>query len=379
MNKEEKIAILQDVIRIKSVNDHETEVANYFKDLLAKHGIDSEIVEYEGNRSNLVAELKGNEDGKVLAISGHMDVVAAGDESEWIYPPFDAVIEDGKMYGRGTTDMKAGTTALVLAMIELKESGRPFNGKIKLLATFGEEIGTLGAKQLTELGYADDLDGLLIAEPSGAKSLISAHKGSISYKVVSKGKAAHSSMPQEGINAIEQLNIFMSKIGPAMAEVIDQYESEKLGRTTHAITLISGGTQVNSIPESAVLEGNIRSIAEFDNAKIHDLFNNIISEINEEIDGKLELTFTQNNFPVDMPEDSDLIQAAKKVVGDLPIVGLSATTDGAQFSQADKTFDFLIFGPGEPTLPHQVNEFVKVDEYIEFIDIFQDIIVEYLA
>ncbi|UUX33662.1 ArgE/DapE family deacylase [Fundicoccus culcitae] len=379
MEREEKIAVLQDVMRMKSVNDHETEVATYLKDLLAEHGIDSELVHYEGDRSNLVAELHGAEAGKVLGISGHLDVVAAGDESEWIHPPFDAVIEDGKLYGRGSTDMKAGTVGLVIAMIELKESGRPFKGTIKLLATFGEEIGTLGSKQLTSLGYADDLDGLLIAEPSGPNELVSAHKGSISYKVVSKGKSSHSSMPGEGINAINQLNAFITRANASMQEVADEYESEKLGRTTQAITLISGGTQINSIPERAELEGNIRSIAEYDNDKIQARLTAIIDEINQEIDGSLELTFTQNNFPVDKPSDNDLILAAQKVVGDLPVVGISPTTDGAQFTQADNHFDFLIFGPGEPSLPHQLNEFVKVEEYLSFIDIFQDIFVTYLA
>src|SRR5690606_21208783 len=134
---------------------------------------------------------------KTLGFTGHLDVVSAGDESEWIHPPFAAVIDGDKLYGRGATDMKGGTVGLVLAMIELKTKGTPFKGKIKLLATVGEEIGTVGAKQLTELGYADDLDGLLVAEPSGANHLVTAHKGSMSYKVTSYGKSSHSSMPQE--------------------------------------------------------------------------------------------------------------------------------------------------------------------------------------
>src|SRR5699024_2512333 len=165
MEKERKISILQDVIRIKSVNDNEEEVAKYFQDLLGEYDIESELIPWRKGRSNLVATIQKGE-GKVLGISGHLDVVAAGDESQWKYRPYEAHIDGNKMYGRGSTDMKAGTSALVISLIEMKEAGIPFEGTIKLMLTVGEEVGELGAAQLTEMGYADDLDALLIAEPS---------------------------------------------------------------------------------------------------------------------------------------------------------------------------------------------------------------------
>ncbi len=121
MNKEKKIKILQDVIQIETVNDNEVAVAEYFKNLLNEYGIDSKLVEYSPTRANLVAEIKGEKPGKVLIFNGHSDVVAAGDPEDWTHPPFAGVIEDGKLYGRGATDMKAGLTALALAMIEIKE------------------------------------------------------------------------------------------------------------------------------------------------------------------------------------------------------------------------------------------------------------------
>ena len=379
MKKEEKIKALQDIVRIKSVNDKEEEVAKYIQKLFKDHGIESELVEYAPGRSNLVAILEGCQAGKTLAISGHMDVVSAGDESEWTYPPFSGEIVDGKLYGRGSTDMKGGTIGLAIAMIELKESGQDFKGKIKYMATVGEEIGTVGAKFLTQKGYADDLDGLLIGEPSGPSMIVSTHKGSMSYKVTSVGKSSHSSMPEEGINAINQLNLFITKANARMQDITDKYENEKTGRTTHAITLIQGGTQINSIPEKAVLEGNIRSIAEYPNDKIEADLHQIIDEINQEIEGHLSIEWTQNNFPVDKDDQSDLVKAIQSVVGsDVPVSGIGPTTDGAQFIFGKSDFDFAIYGPGEPTLPHQVNEFVKVEEYLDFIDIYQKVYLAYL-
>src|SRR5690625_5309233 len=106
-----------------------------------------------------------------------MDVVDTGYPSGWTHPRFEGVIEDGKMYGRGTTDMKAGLTALVLAMIELKESGSLKHGTARLVATVGVEIGMLGSIQVTEEGYIDDADGIIIADPKFEYGkVVTAHK-----------------------------------------------------------------------------------------------------------------------------------------------------------------------------------------------------------
>ena len=150
-------------------------------------------------------------------------------------------IERNKLYGRGATDMKSGLVAMVLAMIELKEKEVPLNGAVKFLGTVGEEVGELGAGQLTEKGYADDLSALVIGEPTNY-NLMYAHMGSINYSVVSHGKEAHSSMPEEGINAINNLNEFITEANQQMAEVTANYENPELGRTIHNVTVIKGGT-----------------------------------------------------------------------------------------------------------------------------------------
>lgn len=378
MDKEKKISILQDIIKIQSVNDNEEFVAKYFQNLLKEHDIESELVEYSPGRSSLVATIKKGE-GKVLGISGHLDVVAAGDESQWKFPPYDAHIDGDKMYGRGTTDMKAGTTALVLALIEMKEEDTSFDGTIKLLLTVGEEVGELGARQLTEMGYADDLDALLIAEPSPSM-IVYTHKGSINYTVTAHGKAAHSSMPEQGINAINDLNQFILRINQEMDKVSESHENDVLGKFIHNITLIDGGTQVNSIPETAKIQGNIRSIPEFSNDETIELLEKVISEINEEIDGKLELSVDFNKYPVSSNPESELIQRIQEQFDEeLPLGGISATTDAAEFTRSDNEFDVVILGPGVPTLPHQVNEYVEIDNYLEFIDLYKKLFPAYLS
>ena len=97
--KQEKIQILEDLVSIKSVNDNEMEVCKYLQNLLSEHGIKSEIIKVSDSRANLVAEI--GEGAPVLGISGHMDVVSAGDENKWTYDPFKLTEVDGKLYGRG--------------------------------------------------------------------------------------------------------------------------------------------------------------------------------------------------------------------------------------------------------------------------------------
>ena len=378
MGNEEKIAILQELIRIKSVNGNEGEVAAYLNQLLNQHGIQGEIISHTEGRDNLVATYH-NGQGRVLGLSGHMDVVSAGGESNWTYPPFAAEIKGNRLYGRGATDMKSGLAAMVIAMIELKESGKPFNGTIKLLATVGEEVGELGSEQLTKAGYVDDLDGLIIGEPTNYH-LMYTHMGSINYTVVSHGKEAHSSMPQEGYNAINHLNEFITRANEQMDALANDFQNSALGKTIHNVTVINGGNQVNSIPSQAQLQGNIRSIPEFPNDQIIDLLQKIVDELNEGTNYHLELTIDYNKIPVKANPDSSLIHHIQKQFKQpLPLVGAAATTDAAEFTKSAHSFDFVVFGPGVVNLPHQIDEYVEIDNYLDMIDTYQAIILSYLA
>lgn len=378
MNDQKKIQVLQDVIRIPSVNGKEAEVASYLSKLFIDYSIESERVPYCPGRDNLVVTISTGH-GKVLGLSGHMDVVSAGNESMWNYPPFEAHIEGNRLYGRGSTDMKAGLMAMVIAMIELKEEGCPFNGTIKLLATVGEEVGELGAEQLTKEGYTDDLDALIIGEPTGYV-LGYAHKGSINYTVVSNGKEAHSSMPQEGYNAIRRLNDCIMVFNQKMDKVSNDYINEELGKTIHNVTIIHGGTQINSIPNNAIAQGNIRTIPEFDNGKVIALLKETVAQLNQDNLFPLELTINYNKIPVEANKNSTLIQAIQKQFDTpLPVLGGPATTDAAEFIKSQKQFDIVVFGPGVTTVPHQINEYVEISNYFEQIDIYKKIITTYLS
>ncbi|VTT42208.1 ArgE/DapE family deacylase [Streptococcus porcinus] len=408
MKKKEYIKILQDVIQIESENGNEEQVAIYYRDLLKRHGIPSQLVTYFEGRSSLISEIS-NGPGPVLALSGHMDVVSVGNVDDWTYPPFSGHIEKDVIWGRGASDMKAGLTALILAFIEIYES-QQFKGKVKLLATVGEEVGELGSAQLTDLGYLDDVEAVLIGEPCNI-GVVCGHKGSLNYKVTSKGTSAHSSTPELGNNAIEHILLAMTKISERITQKSDQIVNEVLGKTFHNITLVTGGSQVNSIPEYAKFEANARTIPEFDNQALMQEVFAVIRELNKKEGFDLEATITADQPPVQTNPNSKLIETITNVANAIetlkpqslvhqmntvlgedeqlnpedfadlnqvkPMV-VSGTTDAAQFIRANDNLELAVYGPGMPTLNHKLDERLPLAQYLDFIDVYKVIIESYL-
>lgn len=373
--EQEHIDILADIIAMKSVNDGEHEVALYIKDLLGQYGIESEVIPVEENRSNLVATVGSG--SPVIGLSGHMDVVSAGNESAWTSDPFVLEERDGKLYGRGTNDMKAGLLNIIFAMIEMKENGLLEEGKgtIKFMATVGEEVGGAGARQLYEEGHMDDVDYLWVTEPS-VDDIIFSHKGSMNYRVDSIGEAAHSSMPHLGHNAIDTLAEFIVAMNDKFRN--NAPSNETLGEFVINATIIEGGQQTNSIPESAHIEINARTIPEFDNQKVKDTFEELAAEFNK--DGErivvtntmdLESVFTDGKTSF----VKHMVEVGEKALGwELPIIGSPGVTDAANLlKDKDPSFGFAMFGPGETRMAHKVDEYVDKDIYLKFTKIIQEV------
>lgn len=377
MDKERKIKILQDLIQMKTINGEEKQAAQYFKGLFEGYGIEAKVIDHGDNRSSLVAEMEGKKNGKTLALSGHFDVVMVDDESVWSHDPFGGEIDNGKMYGRGTTDMKAGVAASIIAMLELKEENADFNGSIRFLGTAGEEIGMVGSKALTEQGYSRDIDGLILGEPSSGNDIHYAHKGLLNYTVRSQGQSGHSSSP-DSVNAVEVLNDFISSLKEEMDKIEEEYENGILGPTLHSFTVINGGTQPNSIPEKASVTAVVRTIPEFSNEQLIEKVEEIIEQTNEKSGGELKLEVNQKSELVITNPDSDLIQATKQVVGDQQVTGVGAVTDASSFAAGGNDFDVAMRGPGKMELAHMPDEYVEVDAYLDYIDEIKEIALTYL-
>ncbi|EYG28700.1 ArgE/DapE family deacylase [Staphylococcus aureus] len=400
-SEKEKIQLLADIVELQTENNNEIDVCNYLTDLFDKYDIKSEILKVNEHRANIVAEI-GN-GSPILALSGHMDVVDAGNQDNWSYPPFQLTEKDGKLYGRGTTDMKGGLMALVVSLIELKEQNELPHGTIRLLATAGEEKEQEGAKLLADKGYLDDVDSLIIAEPTGS-GIYYAHKGSMSCKVTATGKAVHSSVPFIGDNAIDTLlefyNLFKEKyselkqqdtkheldVAPMFKSLIGKEISEEDANYASGLTavcsIINGGKQFNSVPDEASLEFNVRPVPEYDNDFIESFFQNIINDVDS---NKLSLDIPSNHRPVTSDKNSKLITTIKGVASsyveqdEIFVSALVGATDASSFLGDNKdNVDLAIFGPGNPLMAHQIDEYIEKDMYLKYIDIFKEASIQYL-
>lgn len=394
-----KMDVLKDLIAIKTVNGHEKVAADYLVDLFARYGISARLLNVDGDRCNLVAEI--GEGAPVLGFTGHLDVVEAGDLDLWKSDPFSLTESDGVLYGRGVADMKSGVAAFVIAMIELKNAGLPAHGTIRLLITFGEEIGEEGSELLAADGLMDDVAGLVVGEPTGFNIAYS-QRGSMDIKFYSKGKAAHSSMPQLGFNAIDPLlNLFTEANGIFRA---DDKKMDSMGPLIFNVTTIKGGTQVNSLPDDAEAEVNVRTVPEFDNELVEKTLNELVDKYNQQ-GAHIGFKIFMNEGPVASTKDNVLVTLTQKLMkpyvkgqtaylndlfkdiqktlqmaknGDLLIVVSPGVTDASNLvKNKPADYPFIVAGPGNLS-QHAPNEYLDKQMYFDFIEIYQKLAVQFL-
>jgi len=386
INKNELISLIQDLVQIDSVIRPETgntehNVACYIIDWIRRElDIEPIICEVAPNRENIILTIDSGHPGPCLMIEGHMDVVSEGDKAAWKYDPFGAEIVDGRIYGRGSCDMKAGDAIALLIAKSFRRTDQPWIGKLRLGIVCDEEGMMIGIKHLIKNGYADDVDACLIPEPEENNLCISM-KGAIRAIVRVKGKMAHGAMPLAGINP----NTRLARIILAFEE----YEKQEkircgvdpyLGLPSITFTVIQSPpagspAQLNVMPAEAVAYIDIRTTP----AQNHDAVKTKLQSILDELSGsdpdfKAELEFIEDRPVVSISKDEPIAaisaQAYKDVTGKDPIWnGVPGATDGT-FLSAWKNIPCIVNGPGPRHIPHQIDEYVEIDEAYECAKIY---------
>lgn len=386
INKNELISLIQDLVQIDSVIRPETgntehKVACYIIDWIRRElDIEPIICEVAPNRENIILTIDSGHPGPCLMIEGHMDVVSEGDKAAWKYDPFGAEIIDGRIYGRGSCDMKAGDAIALLIAKSFRRTDQPWIGKLRLGIVCDEEGMMIGIKHLIKNGYADDVDACLIPEPEENNLCISM-KGAIRAIVRVKGKMAHGAMPLVGINP----NTRLARIILAFEE----YEKQEkircgvdpyLGLPSITFTVIQSPpagspAQLNVMPAEAIAYVDIRTTP----AQNHDAVKKKLQSILDELSGsdpdfKAELEFIEDRPVVSISKDEPIAavsaQAYKDVTGKDPIWnGVPGATDGT-FLSAWKNIPCIVNGPGPRHIPHQIDEYVEIDEAYECAKIY---------
>ena len=269
--------ITSDLIAYPTVSPKgdERECANYIFDYLNDLKIaDSEIdlQEFDGTRANVVATFGAAKEPGLL-LSGHMDVVPAGDRDRWHSDPFRAVVKEDRLYGRGTSDMKGGLASLLKA-IENTTKGSTLKRRLVFAATAGEETGFVGLAKLIQNSIITSRSStcVVIGEPTNLRPA-RAHRGIFRIKVNFFGKGSHAARPELGVNAIEYASKLIQDLQDVRHELA-QTKDELLGVTTLTPTMINGGIGENVVPPNAEVVLDSRRLpvhsAEFIRSKVEE-------------------------------------------------------------------------------------------------------------
>ena len=363
------VLLTQELLKYQTINPpgNEKEVAEFLGKILSGFGFDVQYPELDKNRLNVIAE-KGLSDSRPpIVFTGHTDVVPLG-AKPWSVDPFSAEIKDGKLYGRGSSDMKSGVAAMVVAAIRAFENDGP-EGGVRLLITAGEEIGCQGARELCENDYnIGEARGLIVGEPTSNKPYIG-HKGGLFMNASCTGVTAHSSMPHLGDNAIYKVAKAISAIEKLKFNV---EKDDLLGYPTINVGVVKGGLNFNSVPDRAEFTIDIRSTPKLDNE-------GLLKQLKEAIGNEVTLEPFVDLGPVASDPGDPFVQMvhaeySKLLDKEAPSRAIAYLTDGSVLQPWYNNVPTVILGPGEAEMAHQTDEFCYVDKIKECTELYYNII-----
>jgi succinyl-diaminopimelate desuccinylase len=244
--------LVSDLVSIETENPpgNERPCAEFVVEWFASRGLDADLVPDPDPGRPQVGLRVGSGDPTVV-LNGHLDVVPAGDHDRWRYPPYGGVVEDGRVYGRGAADMKAGVAVGMTATATLAPGLRSgdLDGTLVFHGAMGEETADPGTEALVDAGYGGDYGVNL--EPTGLRTLTSA-KGLAWYEFAVRGEPSHASRPDQGDNAVDGVRPLLDALA-AYDERVRQREDDLVGRAYATVTGVEAGTKENVVPEAATV------------------------------------------------------------------------------------------------------------------------------
>ena len=362
------LEITQDIVRIDTRNPpgRELECAEYLGTLLSDSGIKVDAYEFSKDRTSLVARLKSKGTKPPICFGGHIDVVPLGTK-EWSVDPFGAEIIDGKVYGRGTTDMKAGIAASVHAALTLAPEVAKGESDIVLAICAGEETGCEGSFYLSEVGALGEAGAVIICEPTSNYPMLG-HKGALWLRVETKGITAHGSMPQEGENAIYKAARSVSKLEDFDFNIAPH---ELLGSATLNVGMITGGQNLNSVPDHSDFTIDIRTLPDQDR---DGLLEGIKSYLGKENDVQSLVNVSGVHTSQSHPWVKDVFGIMGNILKEeiLPR-GAPYFTDASALTPAYGNPPTIILGPGEMEMAHQTDEYCPIAHIEQASEIYQQL------
>ncbi|WP_298630406.1 M20 family metallopeptidase [uncultured Thermus sp.] len=374
VEEREVVDLLRSLVRIPShyPGPGEEGVVAFLEEYLRERGLHPFRQEVTPGRPNLMADLGEGEGGLIL--EGHTDVVTPGEEGAWRHPPYAGVVEGGRLYGRGACDMKGGLAALVGALLAVKRALGHLKRPLRLAALADEEGMMLGVKAFLKEGLARGFRGALVAEPEEMEICLW-QKGALRLKLPFLGKMAHGAMPYAGENPIPKAARFILELEALQLELQETSSHPFLGPpylTPTQVLASAGEGQLNVIPVQAEVVLDVRTVPGLDHGEL-------VARIQALAEAEVEVL--EDRPPVETPKEDPLVQAAEealKLLG-LPLRygGVPGATDGT-FLRAWAGLPVVVMGPGGKTLPHQVDEWVDLEEVVRAARVYAALAVLYL-
>ena len=376
MNLSPVAQTLADLVRINSVNSSyeggpgEGEIALWIRRFFEQRGIEVWEQEVFPNRPNVIARLPGRDPSRRVILEAHTDTVSVRGMS---IPPFEPNVTDGKMYGRGSCDTKAGLAAMMHAVASLHADGIRPPCEVWLAAVVDEEFSYRGVVKLCE-GLSGQ--AALVAEPTGLRAVI-ASKGVLRWRIVVRGKAAHSGKPHLGVNAINH----MARIVLAIEEDHQRLAARShplLGPATANVGVIHGGVQVNFVPDTCAIEIDRRLLPGESVVGVLAHYRSLLEVLRARYPtlGAVMEPPMLTDEALETAADSPPVQLASSVLAEM---GLDGTPCGVPFgSDASKLsrqgIPSLVFGPGSIDQAHAAVEFVDLAEVERALEFYRNFI-----
>ncbi|MDA1102084.1 MAG: ArgE/DapE family deacylase [Gemmatimonadetes bacterium] len=365
------VALARLLVSIPSVNPvlapggaGERCIAEIVADLLKGWGLTTALEEVALGRWNVVGRLEG--EGPTLLLNGHLDTVGV---QGMTVEPFAAVMDEGRLFGRGACDMKGGVAAILAATARLAEVGpRP---KLIVALTADEEHASLGMAALVAGGVEADL--AVVCEPTSLR-IMPAHKGFVWLRAVFRGRAAHGSRPDRGIDAIRHAGLFLAALEPYTATLLERRAHPLLGHGSFHAGTIHGGTAESVYPDECTLLIERRTMPWESPMQVVSEFNSVLETLRGQepsLNATLEMTLERpgTEVPVESPLVMGLLDACRALHVPPAVEGMTAWVDAAFLNEIG--IPAVCFGPGSIEQAHTEDEWIVVDEIRKCADVLE--------
>lgn len=379
------VDLLKDLVSIPSVNPmgrdltgpeyFEGRVSDYLEGVFRKLGVRYQRIEVAPGRANVIARFDSENAKSTVLLDAHQDTVPVDGFAD----PFNPVIRDGKLFGRGSCDVKGGMASMLSAFARLVRE-KPSNAmNVIMSCTCDEESTSLGVNDLTTLWTDPNKAGsiidrapdvAIIAEPTQLDVVV-AHRGATRWKIRTSGRACHSSAPHEGINAIYKMGRVLTALEDYAAKLPSLIPAHPLcGPATLSVGRITGGISVNTVPDTCEIEIDRRVIPGEDGWEV---IQQVKRQLAEQLDFEVEhlppwLVGVSLSDEHNGPLSNRMLGCISKVASPHKKVGVAYGTHASRIASAG--VPSVVFGPGDIAQAHTVNEWIDLSQLKQATDVY---------